>query len=141
MKFKFKDNGPKAPKCGPHRIGDVTYVPGDVIETDSDLAARFPSKFERADSQGKAAKSGHASIKATTVSPKLPMDDFGKDVTANFAVPDGYVVYHDATIKYTVIDVVGNQIVRLGLKNATAVEEFLEALRTVAEKEVNETSV
>ena len=134
MKFKFRTQGPKDSKCGSHKIGDVTYVPGDVIETDSDLAARFPSKFVRADDLGNAAKS-EAKAKAKVKLPPLPMNDFGKDASGDFKVPDGYAVYHDATIKFTVVKSAENQIMRLGLKNQAAVEKFLDTLREPDEGE------
>lgn len=138
MKFKFRTMGPKDSKCGSHKIGDVTYVPGDIIETDSDLAARFPSKFVRADELGNAAKSEKTKAKFERVAslPSLPMNDFGKDVSGNFKAPDGYAVYHDTTIKYTVVKLTENQIMRLGLKNPAAVEKFLDTLREVDVNEV-----
>lgn len=41
MLFRLK------PKCGPHVQGGKQYEPGDVVESEGDLAAVFPGKFEK----------------------------------------------------------------------------------------------
>jgi len=43
MKFLLKEG------CGQHRVGlfhdVVDYYPGDIVESDQDLVAKFPNKF------------------------------------------------------------------------------------------------
>ena len=55
MKFRLLPNTPQR-KVGPHRENGKTYQPGEVIETDVDLAKKFPGKFELVSASGKERK-------------------------------------------------------------------------------------
>jgi len=127
MRFKFREQGPKEPKCSAHYIGDKVYLPGSIVESETDLAACFPQKFERIDGP---AVTPVVSQPATT--PMLPLVDFGDNVSANFSnTPDGYAVYFDKTIKYSIVDLTSQSVVRLGLRNETEVDECLNQLCAV----------
>lgn len=109
MKYKFKDTALGAPKFGAHYIRGKTYEPGDVIDTPFDLAAAFPEKFERIDSDD---ESSPPSTKGPAGAEELEQLEAPatitseEDVTEEFPLAKElgvYVVRRDADGKYAVV--------------------------------------
>jgi len=101
MKFRLK------PKCGNHVESDskgnpITYVSGDIVESNTDLAKKFPSKFVRVqefevDTKGESAPAPTIPLPEDVVTKKNPQilekeklekekleEQYGEDVSDSF---------------------------------------------------------